>query len=173
MAGYPGRPTTKVDWGPSRELSAQESFYDTMRKQPSEDSLLVDSKDVEDQLSRATTVMRATYAYPYQMHGSVGTSCAVADVKSGRATIWSATQSVYPTRSIVSKILALPLDNVRVIYVRGSGCYGLNGADTVSLDAALAVARGGTPGSSPAFPPGRDGLGELRSRVRDRSTRRH
>jgi CO/xanthine dehydrogenase Mo-binding subunit len=127
----------KVDWGPGRELSVQESFYDTMRKQPSEDSLLVDSKDVEDQLSRASTVMRATYTYPYQMHGSVGTSCAVADVKSDRATIWSATQSVYPTRSIVAKILALPLENVRVIYVRGSGCYGLNGADTVSLDAAL------------------------------------
>jgi CO/xanthine dehydrogenase Mo-binding subunit len=127
----------KVDWRPSRELSAQESFFDTMRKQPSEDSLLVDSKDVEDQLSRATTVLRATYSYPYQMHGSVGTSCAVADVKGDRATIWSATQSVYPTRSIVSKILSLPLDNVRVIYVRGSGCYGLNGADTVSLDAAV------------------------------------
>ncbi len=108
-----------------------------MRKQPSEDSLLVDSKDVDDQLSRASTVIRATYAYPYQMHGSVGTSCAVADVKSGRATIWSATQSVYPTRSIVATILALPLENVRVVYVRGSGCYGLNGADTVSLDAAL------------------------------------
>ena len=127
----------KVDWGSGRELSAQGSFYDTMRKQPSEDSLLVDSKDLEQQLSRASTVMRATYAYPYQMHGSVGTSCSVADVKGDRATIWSATQSVYPTRSIVAKILALPLDNVRVIYVRGSGCYGLNGADTVSLDATL------------------------------------
>jgi CO/xanthine dehydrogenase Mo-binding subunit len=28
-------------------------------------------------------------------------------------------------------------DSVRVIYVRGSGCYGLNGADAVSFDAAI------------------------------------
>jgi CO/xanthine dehydrogenase Mo-binding subunit len=44
----------------------------------------------------------------------------------------------------VAKLLGLPLDNVRVIHVRGSGCYGLNGADTVSFDAAVlsqAVAR--------------------------------
>jgi nicotinate dehydrogenase subunit B len=31
----------------------------------------------------------------------------------------------------------MPIEGVRVIYVRGSGCYGLNGADTVSFDAAV------------------------------------
>jgi CO/xanthine dehydrogenase Mo-binding subunit len=31
----------------------------------------------------------------------------------------------------------LPLEKVRVIFTRGSGCYGINGADTVSFDAAL------------------------------------
>jgi CO/xanthine dehydrogenase Mo-binding subunit len=61
----------------------------------------------------------------------------VADVKPDSATVWSATQSAYPTRSIVAKLLGLPPDSVRVIYIRGSGCYGLNGADAVSFDAAL------------------------------------
>jgi nicotinate dehydrogenase subunit B len=107
--------------------------------------LLVDSKDVEQQLAAARTVVSATYVYPYQMHGSVGTSCAVAEVKAGQATVWSATQSVYPTRSIVAKILGLPLESVRVVYVRGSGCYGLNGADTVSIDAALLSQAAGKP----------------------------
>ena len=108
-----------------------------MRKQQSRDSLIVDSKDVEQQIGAAHTVVRATYAYPFQMHGSIGASCAVADVKPKQATVWSATQSAYPTRSIVAKLLEFPVDSVRVIYVRGSGCYGLNGADTVSFDAAL------------------------------------
>jgi len=34
-------------------------------------------------------------------------------------------------------LLGLPKENVRVIFKYGSGCYGLNGADTVSYDAAL------------------------------------
>ncbi len=71
------------------------------------------------------------------MHGSIGTSCAVADVKNGKATIWSATQSVYPTRNTAATLLGLKPEDVHVVFVMGSGCYGLNGADTVSYDAAL------------------------------------
>ena len=127
----------KVTWNPGSGLPAQASFFEHLSKQPSQDNLLVDSQDVEQQLAAALSVLRARYTYSYQMHGSVGTSCAVADVKPDRATIWSATQSAYPTRSVAAKLLQLPLDSVRVIYVRGSGCYGLNGADTVSFDAAV------------------------------------
>src|SRR6185295_9751850 len=54
-----------------------------------------------------------------------------------KVTVWSPTQSAYPTRSGVAMLLGVPVDNVRVIFVRGAGCYGLNGADTVSYDAAL------------------------------------
>jgi CO/xanthine dehydrogenase Mo-binding subunit len=71
------------------------------------------------------------------MHGSVGASCAVADVKTDGATVWSATQSAYPTRSVIAKLLDLQPDSVRVIFVRGAGCYGLNGADAVSFEAAV------------------------------------
>ena len=71
------------------------------------------------------------------MHGSIGTSCAVADVKNGKATIWSATQSVYPTRNTAAMLLGMKPEDVHVIFTMGAGCYGLNGADTVSYDAAL------------------------------------
>jgi CO/xanthine dehydrogenase Mo-binding subunit len=135
----------KVKWNSGPALPAQKTFFDTMRKQPSQDALLVDSKDVQQQLAAARTVVQATYVYPYQMHGSVGASCAVAEVKPSQTTVWSATQSVYPTRSIVARLLGLPLESVRVIYVRGSGCYGLNGADTVSIDAALLSHAAGKP----------------------------
>lgn len=127
----------KVNWSAPVALPAQPTFYDYMRKQPSRDVLVVDSGDVEQKLAGAPAVLRATYSYPYQMHGSIGASCAVADVQKDRATVWSPTQSVYPTRSGVATLLGLPADNVRVIFTRGAGCYGLNGADTVSYDAAL------------------------------------
>jgi nicotinate dehydrogenase subunit B len=135
----------KVKWNSGPRLPEQKTFFDSLRKQPSQDALLVDSKDVAQRLAAARTVVHATYVYPYQMHGSVGASCAVAEVKSDQATVWSATQSVYPTRSIVAKLLGLPLEGVHVIYVRGSGCYGLNGADTVSIDAALLSQAAGKP----------------------------
>src|SRR2546427_9068574 len=81
--------------------------------------------------------MKATYLYPYQMHGSIGSSCAVADVQNGKATVWSASQAVYPLRNTVAMVLGLQPENVHIIFKMGSGCYGCNGADTVSYDAAL------------------------------------
>jgi nicotinate dehydrogenase subunit B len=126
-----------VRWNPGPSLPAQKTFFEHLQGQPSHDILSVDSRDVEAQLAAAGSMVRARYTYPYQMHGSVGASCAVADVKADGATVWSATQSAYPTRSIVAELLGLPVDRVRVIYKRGSGCYGLNGADAVSFDATL------------------------------------
>ncbi len=127
----------KATWTPGAGLFAQGDASNHMRHQPSRDAFVVDSKDVDATLSKAATIVKATYQHPYQMHGSMGTSCAVADVKSGAATIWSPTQSAYPTRSGIAMLLGLKPDDVRVIFKRGAGCYGINGADTVSYDAAL------------------------------------
>lgn len=132
-------------WNPGPELPPQNSFFKHLQSLPSRDTLSVDSGGLEKQLTAPNEVLRGRYCYPYQMHGSVGPSCAVADITSTQATVWSATQSAYPTRSIVAKLLDLPLESVRVIYVRGSGCYGLNGADAVSFDAAILSQEVGRP----------------------------
>jgi CO/xanthine dehydrogenase Mo-binding subunit len=74
----------------------------------------------------------------------MGPSCAVADVRDGKATIWSASQATHRFRETIAKALALPKDAVRVVYLDGSGCYGMNGHDDAAADAALlskAVAR--------------------------------
>jgi nicotinate dehydrogenase subunit B len=71
----------KVTWRPGRALPPQSTYYASMRKQPTRDVLVVDSKDVEQRLATANKAVRATYSYPYQMHGSAATSCAVAEVK--------------------------------------------------------------------------------------------
>src|SRR4030095_16961036 len=54
-------------------------------------------------------------------------------------------QSAYPTRSGVAMVLGIPADKVRVVYTRGAGCYGINGADTVAYDAALMSQAAGKP----------------------------
>jgi CO/xanthine dehydrogenase Mo-binding subunit len=71
------------------------------------------------------------------MHGSLGSSCAVADVQGDEATLWSATQGVWYQKNTSATILGLKPENIRVIFARGSGCYGVNGADTVTYDAAV------------------------------------
>jgi CO/xanthine dehydrogenase Mo-binding subunit len=127
----------EVAWNRGPGLQPQAALYDTLRRQPARDTLLVDSGDVDARLASAATVLKATYLHPYQMHGSIGTSCAVADVHADTATLWSATQSAYPTRNTSAMLLGMKPESIRVVYVRGAGCYGINGADTVTYDAAL------------------------------------
>ena len=128
----------KVDWTSGSGLPSHSDFYDHLRNQkPTRDTLLVDSKDVEQKLAESATVLNATYHHPYQMHGSVGSSCAVADVQGEKATIYSSTQAVWYQRNTAAMVLGLKPENLHVIYRPGSGCYGLNGADTVTYDAAL------------------------------------
>ncbi|HEY2844157.1 MAG TPA: molybdopterin cofactor-binding domain-containing protein, partial [Bryobacteraceae bacterium] len=135
----------KVTWTPGPALPDQATFYDFLRKQPARDTLLADSGDVEAKLSSGATVLKATYLHPYQMHGSMGSSCAVADVQGDRATIYSATQAVWYQKNTSAMILGLKPENIRVIFRRGSGCYGCNGADTVTYDAAVLSQAAGKP----------------------------
>ncbi|MBI3683446.1 MAG: xanthine dehydrogenase family protein molybdopterin-binding subunit [Acidobacteria bacterium] len=131
----------EVKWSQGDPLPDQQELYAWMRKQPTRDAYTVLAEDVDSMLKTAARVVSATYLHPYQMHGSLASSCAVADVRgsgsSATATIWSATQGVYPQRDSAAMVLGIPRENVRVIFVEGSGCYGINGADTVSYDAAL------------------------------------
>jgi len=128
----------KVTWSPGTPLPKQSDFHDYLKnKKPTRDTFVVNSKDVDEKIGQAAKVIKATYLYPYQMHGSFGTSCAVADVQAGKATVYSPTQAVYPLRSTLALLLAIPQESVHVIFKMGSGCYGINGADTVSYDAAL------------------------------------
>ena len=93
--------------------------------------------DVGNTATFGSDAVTRTYAWPYQTHGSIGPSCGVADVKDGKATIWSATQGVFFLRGAIAQMLGFSNDSVRVKFVEGAGCYGHNGADDASAAAAL------------------------------------
>ena len=76
----------KATWTPADPLPAQDGFYEYLKKQPSRDALVVNSRDIDRTLASAASTVKASYRYPYQMHGSMGTSCAVADVQGTKAT---------------------------------------------------------------------------------------
>jgi CO/xanthine dehydrogenase Mo-binding subunit len=84
------------------------------------------------------TVLEATYFRPYHMHGSIGTSAAIAQLDdSGVMNIWTHSQSVNSTRDAIAELLGVEPDKVRCIHTQGSGCYGHNMADDAAADAAL------------------------------------
>jgi CO/xanthine dehydrogenase Mo-binding subunit len=134
----------KTQWSEPAPLLGAGAVREWMRAGPFEaDETLVKKGDARQMLAGAKKIS-AEFYWPMQSHGSMGPSCAVADVRDGKATVWSASQATHRFRETIAKALALPKDAVRVVYLDGSGCYGMNGHDDAAADAALlskAVAR--------------------------------
>jgi CO/xanthine dehydrogenase Mo-binding subunit len=85
----------------------------------------------------AAHTLRASYTRPFQMHGSIGPSAAVAHELDGRLTVWTSSQGVSVLRVALAQALGVDAERLRLIHVEGPGCYGHNGADDAALDAAL------------------------------------
>jgi nicotinate dehydrogenase subunit B len=130
----------KVVWSePDEKLPAsRDDLYSYLKEtKPFKEQLVANRGDFDSALSRSSRVFEATYHWPFHMHGMIGPSCAVADVRDGKATVWAGSQGTHRTRKAVADLLRLPENNVRIIYAEGSGCYGRLCADDVAEDAAL------------------------------------
>ena len=130
-------------WQETPSLPKQDDLLRVLTHLPSQDTTIFQqgNRSVVGQKT-----LEATYTRPYQSHGSIGPSCAVAQFTDGLMTVWTHTQGVYPDRQGIAEMLRMAPQNVRCIHVEGSGCYGHNGADDAAADAAL-IARAvpGTP----------------------------
>ncbi|HEV7411065.1 MAG TPA: molybdopterin cofactor-binding domain-containing protein [Bradyrhizobium sp.] len=121
-------------WRETAGLPKQEDLPRVLTSLPSQDSTIFERSNPA---AAAQKTIEATYTRPYQAHGSIGPSCAVAQFTDGAMTVWSHTQGVYPDRQGIAEMLRMPPASVRCIHVEGSGCYGHNGADDAAADAAL------------------------------------
>jgi nicotinate dehydrogenase subunit B len=93
----------------------------------------------------ASNKIEATFRWPNQSHGSIGPSCAVADVKGDTATVWSGSQGPHGLRQNLSKVFGIPMEKMRVVYLDSAGCYGGNGNDDAAADAMLMSRLAGAP----------------------------
>ena len=101
--------------------------------------------DVDAAFAGAARIIEAQYEWPLQSHASMGPGCAIADVRDGRATIWTGSQKPHSVRDGAAKLLGLAPEAVRSIWVMAPGSYGRNDAGDVALDAAWLSQRLGKP----------------------------
>lgn len=128
----------KCRWSDWHGLPAMAEVYGAVRKTPVRSTLTpAKSGDVEAALGRAARTLRATYEFPVQTHGSIGPSCAVADVTNEGVRVWSASQATHWLQRQLAGMLSMPPERIRVIYLEGAGCYGRNSHEDAAADAVL------------------------------------
>jgi nicotinate dehydrogenase subunit B len=127
----------KITWKPTPRLPDLKDVETALRANPSTPRVLIDKGDVDAAIAAADKPMQRTYVWPYQMHGSIGPSCAVADVRDDGVRVWSGTQNPHHLRTDLAILLQRPDTEIDVIRMEAAGCYGRNCADDVSADAVL------------------------------------
>ncbi len=132
----------RVRWKPWPGLPPLADLENALRTNPSSTRRIVDEGDVDGALADAPATLSRSYVWPYQMHASIGPSCALAawhgeEAQPHTVTVWAGTQNPHVLRADLSTLLGLPDVAVEVIRMEAAGCYGRNCADDVAADAAL------------------------------------
>ena len=128
----------KVSWSDGVSLPEQRTVFDTWRQRPvAKKEATQKVGDAAAALGGASKRIKATYDFAVQTHASIGPSCAVADFKDGKLTLWSASQATHSMQDEVAAITGLPRAAIRLVYLDGAGCYGRNGHEDATADAAL------------------------------------
>jgi CO/xanthine dehydrogenase Mo-binding subunit len=131
-------------WSGLPDLSG-DGLHAALVANPKTDRVLRDDAGVDAALGSLHTEVNADYIWPYHQHASIGPSCAVADVTSEHAEIWSGTQNPHDLRKDIAHLLNRQPEQVHINRMEASGCYGRNCADDVSADAALLSQATGKP----------------------------
>jgi nicotinate dehydrogenase subunit B len=129
----------KVGWSKWEGLPEQAKLFDHVRASKVFRVEVTGNvgNTVEAMAKDGVKKLAATYDFAIHTHGSQGPSCAVAEFNDGKLTSWSASQATHDLRRQLAEMFAMPVDNVRCIYLEGSGCYGRNGHEDAAADAAM------------------------------------
>jgi nicotinate dehydrogenase subunit B len=127
----------KVTWRPHPPLPPLSDLEPALRRAPATRRPLKETGDVGAATAQGAVVRARTYVWPYQMHASIGPSCAVADWSDEALTVWSGSQNPHVLRIDLSKLLQRDESTIEIIRMEVAGCYGRNCADDVCADAAL------------------------------------
>lgn len=136
----------EAEWSDWAGLPDQDAIYEHVRNTGiAEDKVMGETGDAKGALRTATKVVSATYKYAPHTHGSIGPSCAIAEEKDGTLVVHSPSQAPHFLRNQIAELLGIDKESVRVINYEGSGCYGRNGHEDASLDAAILARAVGKP----------------------------
>ena len=139
--------TVQATWSDWQGLPEQDKLWDWVRnakRASDEDLQKVGDSGTALKTPGAKTVA-ASFNFAIHTHGSLGPSCAVAEFVDDKLTVWSASQQTHLLRRQIATMLGMKPEDVRCVYLEGSGCYGRNGHEDAAADAAMIAKETGLP----------------------------
>jgi nicotinate dehydrogenase subunit B len=135
----------KATWDTPKPSFDTETVFDHLVKAAGPGEVVTARGDVTTARSAAKRVFESTYHKGYVAHAPLEPHTAVAEFKDGKMTIWSSTQTPFPTRDRIARELGLAGDKVRVITPFVGGGFGGKSAGRQASEAAALAKITGKP----------------------------
>ena len=124
-----------IEWELPLDLPDETDVYAWLKRATVQSESILE-KSTPAKTAVETQTVTSIYQRSYQAHASISPSAAIAIFDGQNLLVHSHAQGMYPLRSAIAHVLGLDLAKVRCVHHEASGCYGHNGGDDASLDAA-------------------------------------
>jgi isoquinoline 1-oxidoreductase len=121
------------------------TIFDHLLKVAPEGRTLAKGGNLKTGEQAASHVFEATYLSSYVAHAPIEPHAAVARIEDGKLTVWASTQTPFPLRDELVRVLGLPAGSVRVITPFVGGGFGGKTANQQAVEAALLAKSVGKP----------------------------
>jgi len=144
----------KVTWAAMPTIPGVGDLWGQMRQEDGTGQTLLipygGIGNVDPAIASAAHTVADTFSYSYNGHFPIGPSCAVADVTSSGARVFTNSQDCYSSRGGIQAALGLaglnlPTNHIRVTYAEGSSVYGTSPYDDANQAAAVMSYLAGAP----------------------------
>jgi nicotinate dehydrogenase subunit B len=133
-----GAAQLKVSWDRPDALPIDnQALFDSMRNASAKITKAQEKGDISTALNEAAHLIDFSGSGPYQAHAPFAPNCALASVTDKEILAICSTQDVYNTRTLLSRVLKVSPEIVRVKFSEGAGTYGHSCWDDAALAAAL------------------------------------
>jgi isoquinoline 1-oxidoreductase beta subunit len=126
-AAQSARKKLKVEWdeGPAAQQNT-EDFAKRATEIAAGDPqrVLKNDGDVDAAFKSSAKVLEAAYSYPFISHAALEPRNCTAQYKDGKLEMWSNTQQPLRARTLISKVLGIPENDITIHLVRAGGSFG-------------------------------------------------
>ena len=129
-------PEAKVD---------DESIFEHLVKNAPRRNVVDRGGDIKSGEKLADAVIEQTYLNSYVAHAPIETHTALAKIEGDKATVWASTQTPFPLKNQIARVLGFPSNSVRIITPFVGGGFGGKSRSTQAVEAARLAKLTGKP----------------------------
>jgi nicotinate dehydrogenase subunit B len=126
----------QAEFDPSPSKLDDQNIFDHLLKSAGNGNPVAQGGNLEEGQKQAEILVEQTYLDGYKAHSAMEPHTALAHAEGDKATVWISTQTPFPTKDQIARVLGFGEDNVRVITPFVGGGFGGKSSGGQAIEAA-------------------------------------